>query len=194
MCSTSLFKEEDFRKNRKSSFSYSLNSIFFFSCIQFEQREKSRTCGRMENFMEKVSSSVRFAGHNERSFLSAMIGGLISFLIFSLSFLVILSLIAYKNADPTKLIQPFSYTALCASSFVFGFTSGKLRRKQGALIGFSAGLLQTFIIFSVSAALSAKTNTPIGMAICLYLAVIALATVGGLFGMQKKSRKKRRRR
>lgn len=145
--------------------------------------------------MEKVSASVRFAGHSERSLVSSIIGGLISFSVFSLSFLVILSLIAYKNADPTKLIQPFSYMALCMSAFVFGFTSGKLRRKQGAVVGLISGLCISFIIFAVSSAFNAgKSGTPLGMAVCLYLAVIALATIGGLAGMQKKSKKKRRRR
>ncbi len=145
--------------------------------------------------MEKVSAPVRFAGRNERSLISSVIGGLISFCIFSISFLVILSLIAYKNADPTRLIQPFSYTALCMSAFVFGFTSGKLRRKQGALVGLISGLVLVFIIFAVSSALSTgASHTPLGMAICLYLAILALATIGGLAGMQKKSKKKRRRR
>ena len=149
----------------------------------------------MEILMEKVSSPVRFASRNERSLLSSIVGGLISFAIFSLSFLVILSLVAYKNADPTRLIQPFSYTALCMSAFVFGFTSGKLRRKQGALVGLISGLLLTFILFAVSSAINVgASTTPLGMAVCLYLAVIALATIGGLAGTQQKHKKKRRRR
>lgn len=145
--------------------------------------------------MEKTSTPVRFASRTDRSLAASVVGGLISFCIFAVSFLVILSLIAYKNADPTKLIKPFSYTALCISAFVFGFTSGKLRAKQGALVGLISGLVLTFIIFTVSSVINTGAgSTPLGMVICLYLAVIALATVGGLAGIQKKSKKKHHRR
>ena len=143
--------------------------------------------------MEKASSSVRFAKRNDRSLATSILGGLISFCIFAISFLVILSLIAYKNADPTKLIRPFSYTALCASAFVFGFTSSKLREKQGALVGLLSGLVLCLIVFAVSSAIG-RSETPLEMALCLYFAMLALATIGGLAGMQKKHKKKRRRR
>ena len=142
--------------------------------------------------MEKASS-VRFASHSNRSILAAVVGGLISWFIFTLSFLLILALIAYKNADPTRLIRPFAYTALCISAFVFGFTSGKLRGKQGAIVGMISGSTLTAIILIVSL-LAGGSSMPIGMGCVLCMAVIGLATIGGMAGNKKAPKRKKRRR
>lgn len=145
--------------------------------------------------MEKVSSSVRFAGNTKRGLAMSLLGGLLSFSLFALSALLILSLLAYKNADPTRLIAPLSYAALAAGAFVFGLSSSKLRGKQGALVGLVSGMTLAALVYIISFAINrGNSATPLTVSLCLYAIIIALAVLGGLAGAQKKSAKKKRRR
>ena len=140
--------------------------------------------------MDKASTSVRFAHTAGRKFAFSVLSGLISWSIFALSFLLVLSLIAYKNADPTSLILPFSYICICVSALIPGFVAGKTRKKQGALIGLVSGTVIVFVMY-IGALIMGGGRFSLSM-LLLYATVLALATLGGIIGTQKRTKKRRR--
>lgn len=142
--------------------------------------------------MDKASSSVRFARTGGKKFAFSILMGVFSWSLFAISFLFILSLIAYKNADPTSLILPFSYTCICISALIPGFVSGKTRKKQGALTGLTSGAVVLFIMY-VGTLLAGDGRISLPM-LLLYATVMALSTLGGVIGTQKRTKKKHRHR
>ncbi len=145
--------------------------------------------------MNKPSTaSVRFAGVTQHRFLSCLFAGIVSFALFALSTLIVLTMIAYQNADPTRQIAPFAYIALCLSTFISGFTSGKMRGRQGALTGMAEGTLVALLLTLVSLILHSDmlTSSPL-FALGLYVAIIGISSLGGAMGGSRpKSRKKKR--
>lgn len=146
--------------------------------------------------MNKPSTaSVRFAGITQHRFLSCLFAGIVSFALFALATLIVLTMIAYQNADPTRQIAPFSYIALCLSTFISGFTSGKMRGRQGALTGMADGTLIALLLTIVSLFLHSDmlASTPL-FALGLYVAIAGTASLGGAMGgSRQNSRKKKRR-
>ena len=142
--------------------------------------------------MDKATSSVRFARTAGKKFAFSILAGLLSWSIFALSFLLILSLIAYKNADPTSLILPFSYTSVCVSALIPGFVAGKTRKKQGALIGLTSGAVIVFVMY-IGALIMGGGRFSLPMLV-LYGIVLSLAVLGGIIGTQQRSKKRRHHR
>ncbi len=139
-------------------------------------------------------SSVRFAGESKHGFFSSVLCGMISWGMFALSFLLILTMVAYQNADPARLITPFSYTALCLSSLVGGFGAGKARGKQGLLAGAATGVLLTAIILAVSLIMrGGLSQTPL-LSFIFYLLLMGIAALGGALGGKERKKKRKKRR
>ncbi len=139
-------------------------------------------------------SSVRFAGERKHGFFASVLCGMISWGMFALAFLLILTMIAYKNADPASLILPFSYTALCLSALVGGFGAGKTRGKQGALSGAVTGLLLCGVLLAASLIMRGDmSDTPLLNAV-FYLLLTGIATLGGAIGGKERKKKRKKRR
>lgn len=146
--------------------------------------------------MDKPSSaSLRFASPAKRSFMSSVVCGLLSWSLFALAFLLVLTLIAYGNADPTRLVAPFSYLALCTSAFVAGTSAGKMRQSQGALVGMTTGIFLSLITVLVSFFIrgGAFSDAPL-LALGLHAAITGVATLGGILGANRHTGKRKKRR
>ncbi len=88
---------------------------------------------------------------------------------------------------PTGLISPMAFVACAVGAAVGGLVAGKISRRRGWLFGLLCGLLVYLLIACVGALCIGRavgTHAPLSLLLC-----IACGAVGGIIGVNLKSRK-----
>ena len=137
---------------------------------------------------------AKIAKGSERGFLASIIYSMLCTSLFSISFIFVLSLVAYKNADSTKLILPFSYICLVICSLLCGFSGAKFRGSQGLICGSTCGCVFAFLLFIVSQFFEKSNTLSYSFILFTYLCIILLSSLGALFASKKRKPKRRSRR
>ena len=140
--------------------------------------------------MEKIKIGNRGSKPHESSFWKSALYGTICAALLSLVLLLFFSFLSYKSADPSKRLLLFSYVTLAIASLFCGFSSARAGRKQGLLLGMMSGVLFLSLLIVVSFFFR-DASFPFGKALLIYIAVLLLSTLGGIFG--GRTRKQRRR-
>ena len=137
---------------------------------------------------------AKIAKVSNRGFLASILYSILCTSLFSVSFVFILSIVAYKNADPTKLILPFSYVCLVICSFLCGFSGAKFRGSQGLICGSACGLVFAFLLFIISQFFEKSNSLSYSFILFTYLCIILISSLGGLCASKKRKPKRRSRR
>lgn len=137
---------------------------------------------------------AKIAKTSNRGFLASILYSMLCTSLFSVSFIFVLSLVAYRNADPTKLILPFSYICLVICSFLCGFSGAKFRGSQGLICGSVCGCVFVFLIFIISQFFEKSNSLSYALILFTYLCMILLSSLGGLCASKKRKPKRRIRR
>lgn len=119
-----------------------------------------------------------------------------------LALLLAMSLAAYSNSDPDKLISPLGISALILTSVLCGFISARRGGRAIALCGLMGGGLFSALLFVLSWLFSDESRASLslgasnGVSLLLHIGVILLALVGAILSdaIKSSSPKKKRRR
>ena len=134
---------------------------------------------------------AKIAKASNRGFLASILYSMLCTFLFSASFIFVMSLVAYRNADPTKLILPFSYACLVICSLICGFSGAKFRGSQGLICGSACGCILVFLIFLVSQFFEKSNSLSYPFILFTYLCIILLSSLGGLIASKKRKPKRR---
>ena len=134
---------------------------------------------------------AKIAKASSRGFLASILYSILCTSLFAFSFVFILSLVAYRNSDPTKLILPFSYICLVICAFLCGFSGAKFRGSQGLICGSCCGLVFAFLLFIVSQFFEKSNSLSYSFILFTYLCIILLSSLGGLCASKKRKQKRR---
>jgi putative membrane protein (TIGR04086 family) len=137
---------------------------------------------------------ARISDSQRRGIFTSAVFGMLSGVLFSLAFVAVMSLIAYKNPDPTALILPFSYICMIVCAFVCGCSGARFRGSGGFLCGLMSGCMFSLLLFVISQFFSGDGTLPTSVVLFCYICMILVSSLGALFGARKKKQKRRRRR
>ena len=136
----------------------------------------------------------RFRRQNERGFAGSLVRGFLLALFFSGLLLLCLTLICYKNADPSRLVRPCAAVGFVLSSFLAGFLPAGFYKKRGLLIGLAGGAILALLFAILSLILGEPGKVSAGARLIAYPAILLLATLGGLLGGAKRHVRRRPKR
>ena len=137
---------------------------------------------------------AKISNSHTRGLIASGLYGMLSGVLFSLSFIAVLSLIAYRNSDPTRLILPFSYFCIVLCSFLCGYSGAKFRGTNGFLAGVISGCMFSVLLFICSQFCGKNGSISASLVAFTYLCMILVSSLGALFATRKKKTKKRRHR
>ena len=129
---------------------------------------------------------------NGRSFAGSLVRGLLLALVASALLLLGLSLICYKNADPSKLVKPCAAVGFVFAATLSGFLPARFYKRRGLLIGLVGGAVLALFFAVLSLILSDGGSVPVGARWIGYSAILLLSTFGGLLGGAKRHVRRRR--
>ncbi len=145
--------------------------------------------------MDNVKAhQAKISNAKKRGLFASILYSMLFTLLFSFAFLLVLTLIAYKNADPTRLVIPFSYAGLVIASFISGFSGAKLRGAEGLLSGILSGACFSLLLFVLSQFVKKEGTLPFTFIMFSYICIILISALGGLFASKKKKQKRRTKR
>ena len=136
---------------------------------------------------------AKISNPQKRGLFASIVYSMLFTLLFSFAFLLVLTLVAYKNPDPTKLVIPFSYVGLIIASFISGFSGARLRGAEGLLSGVISGACFSLLLFVLSQFIKKEGSLPLSFVLFSYICVILVSALGGLFASKKKKQKRRTR-
>lgn len=139
--------------------------------------------------MEKKRSHLRLSEKKERGILPAVFFGFVFTAIFSLVFLLAVSLFSYNAEDPSALLMPLAYISLAISSLVFGFSSARMAGRNGLFCGILSGALLSLFLFISGMIFS--DGYSILHALPVFLCVLLISALGGFLGGKKRSNRRR---
>lgn len=134
----------------------------------------------------------RFRHQNGRSFAGSLLRGWILALGASALLLICLTLICFRNADPSRLIKPCAAVGFFVSAFLSGFLPAEFYKRRGLLIGLAGGAALALVFAVLSLILSDHGTVPALARWIGYPAILLLSTFGGLFGGAKRHVRRRR--
>jgi putative membrane protein (TIGR04086 family) len=137
---------------------------------------------------------AKISNPQKRGLFASIIYSMLFTLLFSFAFILVLTLIAYKNPDPTRLVIPFSYIGLIIASFVSGFSGARLRGAEGLLSGILSGACFSLLLFVLSQFIKKDASLPFSFVLFSFVCVVLVSALGGLFASKKKKQKRRTRR
>ena len=106
--------------------------------------------------------------------------------------LLCLTLICFKNEDPSRLIKPCAAVVFFVSAFLSGFLPAEFYKRRGLLIGLAGGAALALVFAVLSLILSDHGTVPALARWIGYPAILLLSTFGGLFGGAKRHVRRRR--
>lgn len=137
---------------------------------------------------------AKISNSSKRGLLASVLYSSLFTTLFSLSFILVLSLVAYKSPDPTKFVIPFSYVCLVICSFISGYSGAKFRGSQGFISGILSGCAFGFLIFILSQFFEKEKSLPFAFVIFTFFCIILISSLGGIFASRSKKQKRKSRR
>lgn len=134
----------------------------------------------------------RFRHQNGRSFAGSLLRGLILALGASALLLLCLTLICFRNADPSRLVKPCAAVGFVFAAFLSGFLPAEFYKRRGLLIGLAGGAFLALLFAILSLILSDPGSVPAASRWIGYPAILLLSTFGGLLGGTKRHVRRRR--
>lgn len=101
--------------------------------------------------------------------------------------LFVCSLLMAKAGLPLGLTDILAVFSICAGGFAAGYINGRLMREKGLIYGAACGGILALIIILVSLIFSGSIGG--SLAVIKLLLVLILASAGGFFGANKKSKR-----
>ena len=118
--------------------------------------------------------------------------GLLLALVASALLLLGLSLICYKNADPSKLVKPCAAVGFVFAATLSGFLPARFYKRRGLLIGLVGGAILALLFAALSLVFADPNTAPAAARWIGYPAILLLATLGGLIGGAQRHVRRRR--
>ena len=131
---------------------------------------------------------------NERGFAGSLVRGWILALGASALLLLCLTLLCFKNADPSRLVKPCASVGFVFAAFCSGFLPAAFYKRRGLLIGLAGGAILALLFAVLSLILSDPGKVPAAARLIGYPAILVLSTLGGLCGGAKRHVRRRPRR
>ncbi len=128
----------------------------------------------------------RFRQESERSFAGSLLRGTALALLASTLLLLLLTLVCFKNEDPSHLVKPCAAVGFVCAAFLSGFLPAGFYRRRGLLIGLAGGAVLAFLFLILSLLLSDGGSVPAAARWIGYPAILLLSTFGGLLGGAKR--------
>ncbi|MBQ8858906.1 MAG: TIGR04086 family membrane protein [Clostridia bacterium] len=144
--------------------------------------------------MERIATPALVRGKKRRTMIACIATGLFVFLLLLLGLSLLATRIAYSQSDPSAWILPASYLSSLLAALGGGFTSARLRGRQGLICGLLTGLGVLVISILGLMIFSGDTETDMLRVATSYLFAFLCATLGGLLGGTQKRRTPKRRR
>lgn len=136
----------------------------------------------------------RRSGHRkntEHSLAGSLFRGFAVMIPIALLLLLLLTAIAFRSADPSRILMPLSAVALVAIAFLVGFASARFYKKNGLFVGILCGAALAVLSFGSALALShGSALTPARW--LSYPAILLLSSLGGIFGGAHRVKPRRR--
>ena len=161
---------------------------FYIFPVRHTVYQNARQAGRIGGNGMK---NKRF-GESETSFVGGLIRGMILAFSASAVLLLLLALICYKNADPSKLVKPCAAVGFVFASFLAGFLPARFYKRRGLLIGLAGGAILALSFAVLSLILAKDGSAPAAARWIGYPAILLLSTFGGLLGGAKRHVRRRR--
>lgn len=116
---------------------------------------------------------------------------LLSYLV-TIILLFAVSVIATYLSLPDAVVQVAIVVISCLCVFLCGYLSAKHRKKQGLMTGAAAGLLYAFVLYIIGSILLQQFlfSTVVFITMGIY---IACGAIGGIFGINSKSKKTKKK-
>lgn len=119
---------------------------------------------------------------------SVLIGAIVGAILCTLLLVAITFIFVKAKAVPTGAVVPLTITLACISSFVAGFTSVKISKSKGLLLGsLSALLLGLVMLFLGTVTVSNEITSSVFTKL---IAMICSGAIGGIIGVNKTKKKK----
>ena len=139
------------------------------------------------------SHHAKLSGTRKRGIIKSGLYGMMAGIIFSLAFISVVALIAYRNPDPSRMVVPFSYACMIVCSLVCGFSGAKFRGENGFLSGILSGTMFSTLLFSISQVFTKDNGYSFAAVILTYLCMILVSSLGAMFAVKRKKPRRRKR-
>ena len=143
--------------------------------------------------MKQSSTATAVRGKKKFTLLSAVGTAILETAVFLPCLSFLFSLIAYKTADPTRLIPTMAYIAALMAALFCGFLAARLRGGDGLFCGLLAGGGMVALFLCALFVFSGGEELSVGKILFTDAPVFLLTLLGALIGGAKRATRRGRR-